>query len=270
MIAEESTAWPAVTRPVSEGGLGFTLKWNMGWMHDTLKYFALDPIHRRYHQDTVTFAMLYEYSEQFVNPLSHDEVVHGKRSLLEKMPGDLWQKFANLRLLLAYQYTRPGKKLLFMGTELAPWREWDHDTSLDWHLARDPMRQGLGRFLEDLGRLYRDSPCLWRSDPDPTGFSWIDCSDRDNSVVSYVRRDGHALLLAVFNFTPVPRERYRLGVPQPGRYAVRLSSDATRYGGSGYGDRDGVDAEAVPQHGYSQSVELDLPPLGALVLARAS
>ncbi len=266
-IAEESTAWPGVTRPVSKGGLGFTFKWNMGWMHDTLSYLAKDAIYRTYHHDQLTFAMLYEYSEHFVMPLSHDEVVHGKGSLLAKLPGDPWQKFATLRLLFAYQYTRPGKQLLFMGSELAPDREWDHESSLDWHLAGDPMRSSLLGFLEDLGRLYLDSPCLWRRDPELEGFSWIDCQDRHNSVLAYVRRDGEDFLVVVLNFTPVPREDYRIGVPEPGRYVRRLSSDEGRYGGSGFETLGVVDTEAVAFHGYPQSLRLRLPPLGALVLA---
>ncbi|GIW39664.1 MAG: 1,4-alpha-glucan branching enzyme GlgB [Candidatus Binatia bacterium] len=266
-VAEESTAWPAVTGRVSEGGLGFTFKWNMGWMHDTLAYFSQDPLFRRYHHDRITFAMLYEYSERFVNPLSHDEVVHGKRSLLEKMPGDLWQKFANLRLLLSYQYTRPGKVLLFMGTELAPHSEWNHERELDWTLAEDERRKGLRTFLAELGSLYRSRPCFWRSDPDPSGFSWIDCSDRENSVVSYLRRDGEDFVVVVLNFTPVPREDYRIGVPKAGGYVRLFSSDDRRYGGSEFETLARVEAEAAPFHGQPHSVRLRLPPLGALVLA---
>ncbi len=266
LVAEESTAWSGVTRPTHAGGLGFTLKWNMGWMHDTLAYFTKDPVHRNYHHDWITFAMLYEYSERFVMPLSHDEVVHGKRSLLDKMPGDVWQKLANLRLLLAYQYTRPGKKLLFMGTELAPWSEWNHETSLDWHLADDPERAALQSFLEDLGRLYRESSCLWKRDGEPEGFQWIDCTDRQNSVIAYTRRDGDDHLVIVCNFTPVPREDYRIGVPHRGRYRERLSTDDHRYGGSAVETFAWVDTEDMPFHGYPQSVRLRLPPLGALVL----
>ncbi len=264
-VAEESTAWGGVSRPVSEGGLGFTFKWNMGWMHDSLTYFSKDPVHRRHHQNDLTFAMLYEHSERFVNPLSHDEVVHGKRSLLDKMPGDVWQKFANLRLLLAYQYVRPGKKLLFMGTELAPWREWSHDTSLDWHLLHDPLRGSFVRFLEELGRLYRETPCLWRSDPDPSGFSWIDCNDHDASVLSFLRRDAEGHVVVVMNLTPVPRYGYRVGAPAAGAYALRFSSDDRRYGGSEVETAARVETEPVPFHGQPQSVRLDLPPLGLLV-----
>jgi 1,4-alpha-glucan branching enzyme len=268
-VAEESTAWPGVTRPIADGGLGFTLKWNMGWMHDTLNYFALDPVHRRHHQNELTFSMLYEYSESFLMPLSHDEVVHGKGSLLNKMPGDVWQKFANLRLLLAYQYTRPGKKLLFMGTELAPDREWNHDQSLDWDLAEDPMRAGLMRFLEDLGSLYHRSRCLWRMDPDPEGFRWIDCEDRENSVLSYVRRDREDYLVIVCNFTPVSREGYRIGVPDRGDFVRVLSSDDSRFGGSGMEPATRITAEPQPLHGFAQSISLLLPPLAVVVLSPA-
>ncbi len=267
-IAEESTAWSGVTRPTSEwGGLGFTFKWNMGWMHDTLEYFSKEPIYRHYHQNDLTFAMLYEHSERFINALSHDEVVHGKQTLLEKMPGDIWQKFANLRTLLAYQYTRPGKQLLFMGTELAPYDEWYYDTSLDWHLADDPMRVGLMRFMEDLGQLYLGSPCLWKSDSDPLGFAWIDCSDCDSSVVSYRRDYGHEHLVVVLNLTPVPREGYRIGAPQAGRYVQRLCSDDPVYGGSGHPTRPEIDTDPWGMHGFPQSLCLTLPPLAALVLA---
>lgn len=266
-IAEESTAWPGVTHPTRDGGLGFALKWNMGWMHDTLGYFAREPVHRRHHHDELTFAMLYEHRERFVNPLSHDEVVHGKRSLLEKMPGDAWQKLANLRLLLAYQYTRPGKQLLFMGTELAPHHEWNHDASLEWHLADDPARQGLARFLAALGALYQAHPCLWRTDPDGSGFAWIDCADRDSSIVSYERRDGAAHLVVVLNMTPVPRDGYRIGIPGTGAYVVRLDSDAGEFGGSDYrAHAPTVAVEDVPWQGHARSAVLRLPPLGALVL----
>ncbi len=266
-IAEESTAWAGVSRPTAEGGLGFDFKWNMGWMHDTLEFFKKDAIHRRWHLDQLTFAMLYEYSERFLMPLSHDEVVHGKGSLLNKMPGDEWQKFANLRLLLTYHYTRPGKQLLFMGSELAPNNEWHHDTSLDWHLQDDPLRSGLAHFLGSLGRLYRSSPALWRDDHEPHGFAWIDCNDRENTVVSYVRRAGDEHLVVVLNFTPVPREEYRIGVPAAGRYVVTLSSDDPEFGGSQFETHQTVESEAIHFHGYPQSLRLRLPPLGGLVLA---
>ena len=266
-IAEESTAWPGVTKPGNEGGLGFTFKWNMGWMHDTLSYFEKDPIYRRHHQDQLTFAMIYEYSERFVMPLSHDEVVHLKGSLLAKMPGDEWQKLANLRMLLAYQYLRPGKALLFMGTELAPWSEWDHDTSLDWHLLEDPRRQALCRYLTRLGEVYRAHPPLWRNDHEWRGFSWIDADDRDNSVLSFARWDGERHVVVVMNLTPVPREHYRVGAPSAGAYRQLLSSDAGEWGGSGYPTAEVVDTEPAPFHGYPQSVVLTLPPLSVLVLA---
>ena len=269
-VAEESASWSGVTRPVSEHGLGFTFKWNMGWMHDTLVYFSKEPIHRRYHQNDLTFAMLYEHTEHFINALSHDEVVHGKRTLLEKMPGDIWQKFANLRALLAYQYTRPGKKLLFMGTELAPCNEWYYDVSLDWHLANDPMRQGLSRFMADLGYLYLESPCLWKSDPDPHSFAWIDCHDCDNSVLAYCRHHKEDTLIVVLNLTPVPRDGYRVGVPQAGRYVRRLCSDVESYGGSGYPIAETLHTDDQPMHGLSHSLSLTLPPLSALILAPAS
>ena len=266
-VAEESTAWPGVTTPVPDGGLGFTFKWNMGWMHDTLAYFSRDPVHRRFHHDQLTFAMLYEYSERFVMPLSHDEVVHLKGSLLEKMPGDEWQQLANLRLLLGYMFTRPGKKLVFMGTELAPWSEWNHDTSLDWHLRDDPRRAAFGRYVTRLATLYRQETALWREDPSWDGFAWIDVADRENSVLSYVRRAGGAHVVVVLNLTPVPRERYRIGVPASGHYERLLSSDDLEWGGSGFGAIAGVDTEPSPFHGYPQSIEITLPPLSVLVFA---
>jgi 1,4-alpha-glucan branching enzyme len=269
-IAEESTAWPGVTKPANEGGLGFTFKWNMGWMHDTLLYFEKEPIHRRFHQDLLTFSMVYEYTEKFIMPLSHDEVVHLKKSLFDKMPGDQWQKLANLRLLLAYQYTRPGKSLDFMGTELAAWSEWNHDQSLDWHLLHDPSRVAFVRYVERLGAVYRACPPMWRNDYSWEGFSWIDIADRDNSTLSYVRWDGileHVVV--VFNFTPVPREQYRIGAPTPGTYVQLLSTDDMEWGGSGYGTPTRIDTEPAPFHGYAQSITLTLPPLGGLILARA-
>ena len=266
-IAEESTSWSGVTRAAGESGLGFTFKWNMGWMHDTLLYFSKEPIHRRYHQNDLTFAMLYEHTEHFINAISHDEVVHGKCSLLEKMPGDSWQKFANLRTLLAYQYTRPGKKLLFMGTELAPHNEWYYDVSQDWHLAEDPMRVGLAKFMEDLGRLYLETKCLWQNDSDAGSFAWIDCNDCENSVVSYRRHSGDDLTITVLNLTPVPREGYRIGAPRAGRYTYLLSSDDPAYGGSGYPLRVDPQTDDYGMHGFSQSLYLNLPPLAAIVLA---
>jgi 1,4-alpha-glucan branching enzyme len=266
MVAEESTAWGGVSRPVEEGGLGFTFKWNMGWMHDTLVYFSKEPVHRKYHHNDLTFAMIYEHTEHFIMPLSHDEVVHGKGALLSKMPGDLWQQFANLRALLAYQYTRPGKVLLFMGTELAPWYEWDYEWPLDWTLSDNPERAALQRFMEDLGRLYRETPCLWRGDADHYGSSWIDCHDSDNSVLSYFRRDGDEYAIIVLNLTPVPRGDYRIGIPVAGRYVERLNSDDPRYHGSGYATFKEVNSDPIAWQGFNQSVRLNLPPLAALVL----
>jgi 1,4-alpha-glucan branching enzyme len=265
-VAEESTAWFGVTKRPDEGGLGFTFKWNMGWMNDTLRYFAKDPVHRKYHQDELTFCMLYEYSERFINPVSHDEVVHGKGALIEKMCGDWWRRLANYRLFLAYQYTRPGKKLLFMGVEVAPHREWSHDSSIDWHLGEDQYRKELALFLAELGQMYHVCPAFWERDPDPEGFAWIDCSDKDNSVLAYVRhgRDGHAIV--VLNMTPVPHDEYRIGAPMAGRYLERLNSDDRRFGGSDYPSRKIINTENVPMHRRAQSMVLTLPPLGALVL----
>ena len=271
-VAEESTAWPGVTKPVQEGGIGFTFKWNMGWMHDTLVYFTKDPVYRPHHHDQLTFAMLYEYSERFIMPLSHDEVVHLKGSLLDKMPGDEWQKLANLRLLLAYQFTRPGKKLLFMGTELAPWSEWSHETSLDWHLLDDPRRAAFQRYVARLGALYRSEPAFWGDDHTWEGFRWIDVADRASSVVAFTRNAGARHAVVALNFTPVPREPYRIGVPLPaGRtYHVAMWSDASEWGGSGYGTVAEVTVSPTPFHGEQQSIELALPPLGAVVLIPAA
>ncbi len=278
-VAEESTAWSGVTATPEDGGLGFDLKWNMGWMHDSLAYFATDPLFRSGCHDQLTFAMIYEYSERFVNPLSHDEVVHGKGSLLGRMPGDMWRKLASLRTLLAYQYTRPGKILLFMGSELAPSREWNDQTGLDWYLKDDPDRSPFYRFVGELGRLYKEHACLWRSDPDPEGFQWITCHDRENSVVAYERRlttpgastgPGESEhLVVVLNLTPVPREGYRMGAPRAGRYKAILSSDDPRFGGSGFAASTDIATNDEPWDGYRQSIALTLPPLAALVLAPA-
>ncbi|MEP6835815.1 MAG: 1,4-alpha-glucan branching protein GlgB [Gemmatimonas sp.] len=266
MIAEESTTWPRVTHPIVEGGLGFTFKWNMGWMHDTLDYFRVDPFFRKGAHDKLTFAMMYEYSEHFINPLSHDEVVHLKKSLLEKMPGDSWQKLANLRALIAYSITRPGKSLFFMGAEIGVHREWNHDISLDWHLLNDPRRQGLMDFVGELGALYQANPCFWRRDIEPAGFSWIDVGDKEQSVLSYARWDGSDHAIIVLNLTPVPRENYRVGSAASGSYRVALSSDEVRFGGSGFSNVTSVETEAVPFHGFTNSMVLSLPPLSATIL----
>ncbi len=266
-IAEESTAWPAVSRPVYAGGLGFGFKWNMGWMNDCLHYMERDPIHRRWHHGDLTFSMVYAHHENFVLPLSHDEVVHGKKSLLAKMPGDDWQKFANLRLLYGFMFGHPGKKLLFMGSELAPWNEWDHDRALDWQLLESAHHRGVQQWLRDLNRAYCNEPALHRADADPQGFAWIDCLDGEHSTLSFLRRAAGAdEVVFVCNFTPVPREAYRLGVPRAGRYVEVLNSDATCYGGSGMGNGGTLVAEELPWHGQPASTVLQLPPLGVLVL----
>jgi 1,4-alpha-glucan branching enzyme len=268
-MAEESTAWPMVSRPTYIGGLGFGMKWDMGWMHDTLQYFSKDPIHRKFHHHDLSFRLIYAFTENFVLPLSHDEVVHGKGSLLGKMPGDDWQKFASLRALYGYMWTQPGKKLLFMGGEFGQWREWDHDSSLDWHLLEQPEHEKLQRWVADLNRLYREEPRLHELDFDPAGFEWIDANASEDSVLSYLRRDrSGGELLAVFNFTPVPRREYLVGVPTGGYWQEVLNSDAEAYGGSGIGNMGGVEATPVPFHGRSHSVALTLPPLGAVLFRR--
>jgi len=266
--AEESTAWPGVSRPVYLGGLGFTYKWNMGWMHDILKYVSRDPVHRRWNHNELTFSMLYAYTENFILPFSHDEVVHGKRSLLDKMPGDEWQKRATLRLLFAYMFAHPGKKLLFMGSEIGQWREWNHDTALDWQLLDEPGHAGLQAVVRDLNRLYAAEPALHTRDFQPEGFRWIDCSDNENSVVSVLRMaaDPADHIVGVFNFTPVPRAGYAVGVPDVCFYREVLNTDGSVYGGSGMGNLGGLDAAPVPAHGYDQSLHLTVPPLGAVLL----
>jgi 1,4-alpha-glucan branching enzyme len=266
-VAEESTAWPMVSRPVYVGGLGFGYKWNMGWMNDTLHYISQDPIYRKYHHRDLTFGQLYAYHENFILPLSHDEVVHGKRSLISKMPGDRWQRFANLRAYLAYTWTTPGKKLLFMGGEFAQEREWNHDIGLDWQLLEDPVHEGVRRLVRDLNFLYRGTPALHLLDCDPEGFLWIDVANAAESVISYLRRsrDPRELAVIVCNFTPVPREDYRIGVPLTGRYRERINTDAMEYGGSGVGNAGEVHAEPHPMHGHEQSIRLRLPPLGVLI-----
>ncbi|HPA59427.1 MAG TPA: 1,4-alpha-glucan branching protein GlgB [Synergistales bacterium] len=267
-FAEESTAWPMVTRPVHTGGLGFGFKWNMGWMHDSLKYMSKDPVFRKYEHDSLTFSAWYAFSENFVLPLSHDEVVHGKGSLLGKMPGDEWQRFANLRLLFGYMFAHPGKKLLFMGGEFAQGMEWDHDSSLDWHLAGEGYHAGVKRWVEDLNRVYGEERALHELDCSHEGFRWVDARDSGNSVISFLRfgRDRKGAVLAVCNFTPVPRYGYVLGVPFGGRWREILNSDAGLYGGSGTGNLGGVEAEGEPSHGFPWRVTLTLPPLGVVFL----
>jgi 1,4-alpha-glucan branching enzyme len=266
--AEESTAWPSVSRPVDAGGLGFGMKWDMGWMHDTLQYLSKDPVYRSHEHDSITFRMIYAFNENFVLPLSHDEVVHGKGSLLGKMPGDEWQRFANLRLLFAYQFAQPGKKLLFMGGELAQRAEWNHESALDWGSLDDPAHEGVRRLVADLARLHRDVPSLHELDATPDGFEWVDASDRAASVLSFLRKDraGRPVLFVV-NFTPVPRHRYRVGVPLGGRWVELLNTDAEMYGGSGQGNLGGIEADEVAMHGRERSLALVLPPLGAVFLA---
>ncbi|NLC71832.1 MAG: 1,4-alpha-glucan branching protein GlgB [Desulfuromonadaceae bacterium] len=269
-IAEESTAWPMVTRPTWGGGLGFGLKWKMGWMHDSLEYFGNDPIYRKFHHDKLTFSIWYAFSENYLLPLSHDEVVHGKSSLLGRMPGDDWQKFANLRLLYGYQFTHPGKKLLFMGGEFGQWSEWNHDRSLDWHLLDYLPHQGLQRWVGDLNRLYRSEPSLHVRDFEQEGFRWVDFSDWESSVISYLRcgNVSDETLLVVCNCTPVPRSNYRVGVPERGFWKEIINSDAREYGGSGQGNLGGIESVPVASHNYYQSLTLTLPPLGILVFKK--
>ena len=269
-IAEESTAFPAVSRPTWVGGLGFTFKWNMGWMHDILTYVSKDPVYRRWEHQHLTFSMLYAWNENFTLPFSHDEVVHGKGALINKIPGDAWQKAATLRALYGYMYVHPGKKLLFMGCEFGQWREWNHDAELDWHLLGDPLHAGLQRFVADLNHLYQREPALHQVDFDPQGFEWIDCNDHESSVISLMRRgaDPGDWVVAVLNWTPLIRRGYRVGVPEAGYYAELLNSDASVYGGGNVGNEGGVETEAVPAHGHGQSLNLTLPPLGALILKK--
>ncbi len=265
-IAEESTAWPMVSRPAYVGGLGFGLKWDMGWMNDTLQYIRHDPVHRKYHHNELTFRMIYAWHENFVLPLSHDEVVHGKGSLLGKMPGDLWQKFANLRVLYAYMYAQPAKKLLFMGGEFGQWAEWSHDNSLEWHLLEYESHSRLQHWVSDLNRTYRAERALFELDCEPAGFEWIDGSDSEQSVLSFMRKSKgeDEIIVAVFNFTPVPRHHYRVGVPYGGYWKEILNSDSQSYGGADFGNLGGADAEAITAHGRQYSLNLIVPPLGAI------
>jgi len=269
-VAEESTAWPGVTMPLHYGGLGFDLKWNMGWMHDILEYFSKDPIHRKYHHNNLTFVLLYAFSERFLLPLSHDEVVHGKGSLLGKMPGDIWQKFANLRLLHGVMYGFPGKKLLFMGGEFGQWSEWNHDHSLEWHLLSYDMHAGIQRWVRDLNTFYRYEPALYEIDFHYSGFEWIDFHDVEGSIISFLRRGKNPddVVVFVYNFTPVPRMNYRVGVPAARTYREVLNSDSAYYGGSNVGNSGAVAVEAIPFHNQTHSLLLKLPPLGVVVLKR--
>jgi 1,4-alpha-glucan branching enzyme len=269
-VAEESTSWPAVSRPTYVGGLGFSYKWNMGWMHDMLEYMQQDPVHRRWHHGKITFSMLYAFTENFVLPFSHDEVVHGKRSMLDKMPGDRWQKHATLRALYGYMFAHPGKKLMFMGAEIGQWREWTVDESLDWHLLDDPLHQGLQQWVRDLNHLYRSEPSLHEVDFDGAGLRWIDCNDNENSVVSHVRfaKDRRDYTVMAVNFTPVPRPGYRIGVPESGWYRELLNSDASSYGGGNLGNAGGLPSEPLAAHGFEQSLVLTVPPLGFVLLKR--
>ncbi len=269
MMAEESTSWPMVSRPTWLGGLGFSMKWNMGWMNDTLAYMSKDPIHRHYHHDMLTFSQLYAYTENFILPFSHDEVVHGKRSLLNKMPGDEWQRFANLRLLYTYLFTHPGKKLLFMGCEFAQGREWDDNAPLDWYVLDYPLHQGVQQLVRDLNTLYCHSPALYRYDFEAQGFEWIDCHDAAQSVLTFLRRCEDETLVVALNFTPVPRHQYRIGVPFPGVYEEILNSDSTYYGGSNLGNAGRLEAEPLPWMGRPYSLNITLPPLAGVIFRPA-
>jgi len=268
IIAEESTSWPQVTRPPWLGGLGFTMKWNMGWMNDSLDYFGHDPIHRLYHHDQLTFGLLYSFSENFVLPFSHDEVVHGKRSLLYRMPGDEWQRFANLRLLFTYMWTYPGKKLLFMGCEFGQGDEWNFDESLQWYLLQFEGHRGVQSLIRDLNHLYQELPELHQHDFDWQGFEWVDCHDAAQSILSYQRKSDDSFVVTVLNFTPVPRQGYRIGVPEPGCYTERLNSDSEYYGGSNLGNQPELWTEEKPWMGHPYSLELTLPPLGGIILKK--
>jgi 1,4-alpha-glucan branching enzyme len=269
ITAEESTSYPMVSRPAHMGGLGFSMKWNMGWMHDILEYMQQDAIHRRYHHDSLTFGLLYAFTENFVLPFSHDEVVHGKGSMINKMPGDEWQRFANLRLLYTFMFTYPGKKLLFMGSEFAQGTEWNCEKSLDWYVLDYPLHQGMKTLVSDLNTLYTQTPALYRHEFDPQGFEWLDCSDREQSILSFIRKDGEHYVITLFNFTPVPRENYRIGVPDLSQYQVVLNSDSQFYGGSNVGNYAVIDVDNIPWSNRPYSISVNLPPLSGLVLQKA-
>jgi len=266
-IAEESTAFTGVSKPTYLGGLGFSLKWNMGWMNDTIDYMQKEAIHRKYHHDELTFSLIYAFTENFALPLSHDEIVHGKGSLLDQVPGDLWQKFANLRLLYSYMWTHPGKKLLFMGSDFGQWNEWNCDESLQWDLLQWDSHQGLKKMVADLNRLYRSQPALFQDDFTPGGFEWIDCHNHEDSTLSYIRRakDRDDYLVMCCNFTPVVRDRHRLGVPELVWYEEIFNSDSSYYGGSNMGNAPGVNAQDIPSHDRAHSIEVTLPPLGVSI-----
>ena len=268
IIAEESTAWPQVTRPVDSGGLGFSMKWNMGWMHDTLQYMSMEPIHRKFHHNQLTFGLLYAFNENFVLPFSHDEVVHGKGSMLDKMSGDSWQRFASLRLLYTYMFSYPGKKLLFMGNEFGQYAEWDADSALDWHLMEDPRHANLKQLVHDLNQLYRNEPALHEYDFEADGFRWLDCNDADNSILSYYRLGGGQTAIVVLNFTPVPRQHFRLGVPASGDYRLVLNSDADFYSGSNMVIQGSYRSESMPWMNQPHSIVLDVPPLAGLIILK--
>jgi len=272
MIAEESTAWPLVTRPTYVGGLGFGFKWDMGWMNDTLQYMSLDPVHRKYHHDKLTFRSLYSFSENYILPLSHDEVVHLKHSLASKMPGDAWQKFANLRLLFGYQWASPGKKLLFMGGEMAQWIEWNCDASLDWHLLDYPQHNGVEKWVKDLNHVYSKEPALHEYDCNSNGFEWIDCQDTEQSILCFLRKgkEPHDTILVVCNFTPLPRWNYRVGVPHGGFWKELVNSDSEQYGGGGIGNLGGMHTDDHWHHGRQHSLNLVIPPLGIVMLKAGS
>ncbi|PHS69759.1 MAG: 1,4-alpha-glucan branching enzyme [Methylophaga sp.] len=266
--AEESTSYPMVSRPAHMGGLGFSMKWNMGWMHDILEYMKQDPINRRYHHDSLTFGLLYAFTENFVLPFSHDEVVHGKKAMINKMPGDEWQRFANLRLLYTMMFTYPGKKLLFMGLEFAQGTEWNCEKELDWYVLDYAMHKGMKSLVGDLNKLYTETPALYRHDFDPHGFEWLEANDREHSILAYIRKDGEDCVINIFNFTPVPREPYRIGVPDMGSYKILINSDVDMYGGSNVGNTTNIDAEQIPWSNKPYSIELTLPPLAGVVLQK--
>lgn len=268
MIAEESTAWPQVSRPTYVGGLGFGFKWNMGWMHDVLSYMSTDPVFRTYHHNEITFSLMYAFTENFILPFSHDEVVYEKGSMLRKMPGDEWQKFANLRLLYGFMFSHPGKKLLFMGNEFGQWSEWNHDASLDWHLLEIPFHAGLKRWVRDLNTFYRGQPSIHEGDATAASFEWVDCKDHQRSILSFIRRahNHDDITLVTCNFTPVTRQNYRIGVPCEGFWKEVLNSDAPLYGGSGQGNMGGLEAAPLPIHGRAFSLNMTLPPLGVVFL----